>query len=551
MKSCRSARKNTVPDLQIRPHPALSYLRISPRFNFWYSALAWSTWLITGPASSAPSPTDLLNAKEDSVQSQWMIPQPAIASQPNSLFCRSPWQERREPEQRNPAIHAGSDAQLANCHWFYQLPDQKIFYSAGVRLTPSTRQIEPMPQVLKISPPLLFNSRPSKIEAISFTPKGSLTPSISLVKESVRSGNPPIQTGGFKANLVRSPSFYLASTLNSAPPFQSVPVLSRLSSIPPLKPTFHSSSWLLSQTEGNQPEVDPELGVLRIQEQPSPPPPNAGASPGQNQITQDPSTCDPELGCFPVKPWMPPPPPRPAFVYLLARVDYFRSSNVFSAVDPVDDGLFRPGLTLFAAPPLGPRTFLVASVNGNFIRYSTQSQIDYNELLADVGIFQQLSPVMFARLGWNYQQLFIYRDKILGLPAGTRFLSDHGIKLELSRRDRLMGKLSLNTFYQLRVGFAEPKDRSRILNSLIASLNYDIQPVLQVGLDYQFTLAHFTQQEREDAYHQIGIRLTYTMFRNTQLNLFAGYSFGRSSDPIVDFNGLVFGVSLGTSLPLF
>ncbi len=184
---------------------------------------------------------------------------------------------------------------------------------------------------------------------------------------------------------------------------------------------------------------------------------------------------------------------------------------------------------------------MVASVTGNFIRYSTQTQIDYNELLADVGIFQQLSPTMFGKIGWNYQQLFIYRDKIFGLPAGTRFLSDHAVKLELSRRDQLIEKLSLSTFYQLRIGFAEPADRSRLINSLIASLNYDIQPTLQVGLDYQFALAHFTQQAREDAYHQIGLRLTYTIFRNTQINLFAGYSFGRSSDRTVDFNGLVFG----------
>jgi hypothetical protein len=406
------------------------------------------------------------------------------------------------------------------------------------------------PKLRKL-PRSILSSRSGEINA-AFAEEQPLAELNSFIKKPPQSGSAPIQVGSFKADLVRSSRSYQAATLGASSPFQSAPALGNLATqLPPHKP-LSSFYGLLSQADIDQQNLDPdpELGVLRVQEQPTPIPSNSGGF-DQSQTAQDPSSCDPELGCFNTKPWQPPPPPRAPFVYLLARVDYFRSSNIFSAIDPVDDGLFRPGLTLFAAPPLGPKTYLVASVNGNFVRYSSQNQIDYNELLADVGIFQQLSPTMFAKVGWNYQQLFIYRNKIFGLPAGTRFLSDHALKLELSRRDQLNQKLSLSTFYQLRVGFAEPADRSRILNSLIASLNYDIQPILQVGLDYQFTLAHFTQQEREDAYHQIGLRLTYTMFRNTQFNLFAGYSFGRSSDPTVNFDGLVFGVSLGTSVPLF
>ena len=300
---------------------------------------------------------------------------------------------------------------------------------------------------------------------------------------------------------------------------------------------------------------DPELGVLRLQAPAQLPPNTPSGSTGQSQtgLIQCASGAqpDPELGCLPLQPLPPPPPPRQPVVYLLVHTDYFRSSNVFSAIDPVDDGLVRPGLTLFAAPALGQNTYFVASIDGNLIRYNTQSQIDYNELRFRAGIFQRLSPTMFGEIGWSNQQLFIASSKIPGLPIGTRFLNDHGVRFELSRRDQLNKRLSLNTFYQLRVSFADPAIRSRVLNSFIASFSYDYQPNLQLGLDYQFALANFTEVKRDDQYHQIAARITYTAFRNTQMNVFIGYSFGRSSDPTIAFNGLILGVSLTVSLGLF
>ncbi|PSB26867.1 hypothetical protein C7B82_18660 [Stenomitos frigidus ULC18] len=302
-------------------------------------------------------------------------------------------------------------------------------------------------------------------------------------------------------------------------------------------------------------ERDPELGVLRLQAPRSPSTTPTGDPPGQIRPGLKPCASgaqpDPELGCLPLQALPPPPPPRQPVVYLIARVDYFRSSNVFSATDPVNDGLVRPGLTLFTAPALGPNTYFVASVDSNLIRYNTQSQIDYNELRFRAGIFQRLSPTMFGEIGWSNQQLFIAGSKIPGLPVGTRFLNDHGIRFELSRRDQLSKRLSLNTFYQLRLSFADPDIRSRVLNSFIASFNYDYQTNLQLGLDYQFALANFTAIQRDDRYHQVAARLTYTAFRNTQMNVFVGYSFGGSSDPTVGFNGLILGVSLTVNLGLF
>lgn len=363
----------------------------------------------------------------------------------------------------------------------------------------------------------------------------------------------------FKADLVRSPRSYQAKTLSEGAaidfsPLAMLPLKGGASTEQPdISPFLIAESAPVQQIS-----QDPELGELRLQPLPS--------SPFQNQVVPDSSTpnepsnstlCedgrppDPELGC--IRLWSPPPavPARQPTVYLLARFDYFRSSNIYSALDPIYDGLGRPGITLYAAPRLGPYTFLTASVTGNLVRYNTQTQINYNELVFEAGIFQVLSPTMYGRFGWINQRLFIASNDIFGVPKGSRFLDDHAIRLDLNRRDQITSRLYLNTFYQLRAGFAKPEDRSRVINSLIASLNYDIQPVLQVGLDYQFALATFTRQSREDQFQQVGAHLSYTMFRNTQLYLFVGYSFGRSSDPFVDFNGLVFGVSLNTTFGLF
>ncbi|XGV94480.1 MAG: outer membrane beta-barrel protein [Leptolyngbya sp. BL-A-14] len=315
-----------------------------------------------------------------------------------------------------------------------------------------------------------------------------------------------------------------------------------------------------SQQDNEPPQPtngDPELGVLRLQVPRNAPSTLPVNNAGQNQTESAQPACasgvqpDPELGCLPLQPLLPPPPPRQPAVFFLVHLDYFRSSNVFSAVDPVDDGLVRPGLTLFAAPALGRNTYFVGSIDGNLVRYNTQSQIDYNELRFRAGIFQRLSPTMFGEIGWSNQQLFIAGSKLPGLPIGTRFLNDHAIRFELSRRDQLNKRLSLNTFYQLRLSFADPDIRSRVLNSFIASFSYDFQPNLQVGLDYQFALANFTAIRRDDQYHQLAARLTYTAFRNTQFNVFVGYSFGNSSDPTIDFSGLILGVSMTVNFGLF
>lgn len=273
--------------------------------------------------------------------------------------------------------------------------------------------------------------------------------------------------------------------------------------------------------------------------QPSPIP-SENSSPPEQSVSGE----DPELGKLRLRKLAAPPPPSPPAVYLLGGAGYFRSNNIFSGVDPVDDGLFKAGLTLLAVPSIGPETSLFASVGGNIYRYSDLSVYNYDELNFSAGIRQKIGSRTYGELGWNNRQLF-------SEDGGDRFLDDHSVYLELGRRDVLARQLTLDTFYQFRVSFANPSDRSQVINYLGTSLAYTPTPPLEVALGYQFAFSDFTQQERQDNYHQVIASLSYTLTPNSQLYLYGGHSFGNSSDKFTDFDGLVFGAGINWSLPLF
>jgi hypothetical protein len=297
-------------------------------------------------------------------------------------------------------------------------------------------------------------------------------------------------------------------------------------------------------TPANQPQILPPLkgnpGDPNLPPLIPPPPPPRCLEP------------DPELGCLlPGAPISLAPPTRFPVMYLVPRIDFFSSSNILSGVDPVNDGLVRPSLSVLLLPQLGPRTFFIASAEGSLNRYLKLTRFDYDEIRFRAGVSHQLSPNMTAELGWSNQQLYIASDDIPGFSRGKRFLDDHAVRLEISRRDQLAKKLSLNSFYQLRASFAQPEDRSRIINVIFLSLNYDITPKLQLGLDYQFAAANFTQQTRTDLYHQVLTRLTYTTFRNAQLSVYGGFSSGSSTASGINFDGFLLGIGLSVNLTLF
>ncbi|AFY67155.1 hypothetical protein [Geitlerinema sp. PCC 7407] len=258
---------------------------------------------------------------------------------------------------------------------------------------------------------------------------------------------------------------------------------------------------------------------------------------------------DPELGVIRVRPLPTPtaeatPPTPPPALYLLGNATYFSSDNIFSIRDPIADGLIQTGLELWGVYPLSSRTALIGSVGGNLVRYQDQSEFDYNELRFEASVRHALSPRMYGEVGWSNQNLF-YRE------GGDRFLNDHALRLALGRTDPLTDKLALDTLYQLQVSFADPDNRSRILNSLGASLRYDVTEEFQASLAYQLGLSNFTESDRDDFYQQLLGVLNYQFSERAQLTVYGGYRFGNSSNDLVDFDGGLVGVSLGFNLPLF
>lgn len=282
-------------------------------------------------------------------------------------------------------------------------------------------------------------------------------------------------------------------------------------SIPPFSETefiLHEDSSFLNQTESLS---DPELGTLRLE----------------------------ELNIIPTEVEQPP------TVYLIGQINYLQSDNILlSARDPINNGLFRVGASVLAVPELSDRTSLFASVGGSLARYNELTNFDYNQITVNTGIRQRLFTETYGIVGWSHQQLFTKR-------GSNRFLDEHSLYGEINRRDFLSPQVVLDTFYQSRISFADPDERSQFLNTAGISLGYAPSSQFQAFLDYQFLYADFTRQSRYDLYHQVTGRLVYRPSTNLRIELFGGQSFGYSSNESIDFNGFVFGVNLGVNVPLF
>lgn len=143
---------------------------------------------------------------------------------------------------------------------------------------------------------------------------------------------------------------------------------------------------------------------------------------------------DPELGTVRVQEQKLQTPPYKPVAHLLGQVGYFQSNNIFSGVDPVNDGLFSTGLTLFATPKLGNKTNLITAIDGRIIRYFDHSNANYNLLRFKAGLRHQLTPKMFGEIGWNNQKLFIAK-------TGDRFLNENALHLALQRQDKISNNL--------------------------------------------------------------------------------------------------------------
>ncbi|MEH2300630.1 MAG: hypothetical protein V7K88_16925 [Nostoc sp.] len=241
--------------------------------------------------------------------------------------------------------------------------------------------------------------------------------------------------------------------------------------------------------------------------------------------------------------------------YLLGRVGYFQTSNIFSSNDsPIDDGLIISGLTLASAYfPLGSKTYLNGSIDGNLIRYINQSEYNYNQVRFNLSIYQQFSQRMYGEVSYSNQQLFYANNShsLDSFKAGDRFLNENSLQLSLGRRDPLTPKLTLDSFYELSVNFADPLSRDRIINSFWISLNYYLQKPLQVGIDYQASFSDFTQRDREDQFHRLFGHLNYRISDTTNMNVEAGVSLGSSTAENIDFDGWFFSINYNLQLGRF
>jgi hypothetical protein len=238
--------------------------------------------------------------------------------------------------------------------------------------------------------------------------------------------------------------------------------------------------------------------------------------------------------------------------FLQARVGYFHTSNIFSSdIFPIEDGLMFYGLSLASAYfPLGSKTYLNGSIDGNLIRYVARSKYSYNQLRFNLGVYQQLSRQMFGEFGWSNQQLFYDRSSD-SFEAGDRFLNENSLRLSVGRRDSLTQKLMLDSFYEFSLNFAEPNNRSRAINFVWISMNYYWQKPLQVGLDYQFNWSDFTQRQRDDNYHRLFAHLNYKISDSSNIYLQSGVSFGDSTDSNIDFDGWFFSINYNLQLGQF
>jgi hypothetical protein len=244
--------------------------------------------------------------------------------------------------------------------------------------------------------------------------------------------------------------------------------------------------------------------------------------------------------------------PRPKSLYLLGRFDYFQSNNVFASNPLTTDGSLRSGLSLYYAPALAPKTYLLAIVESSLLRYGRVSRLNYDELRVKVGIYQQLTPRVSGELGWSYQQLTSANENLLNAYRGGRFFNEHSLRFDLSRQDSLSSALKLTTGYQFRWNLTGDVERyNRLVNSGFVSLSYKMSPRMQAGIDYQASWTHFLQQTRDDVSHYIGTRLSYSLNDRVSINAFGGRSLGNSSDSRLSLNSWVFGVGFGFNLPIF
>lgn len=371
--------------------------------------------------------------------------------------------------------------------------------------------------------------------ALSDLPPGELAPPVtsspappqSYAPASATNLSPPASVESSPAPAVaasQSPS--LNPLINPLEPF---PFLAQeAEGIPAPGGTEEGTGAIIEESPENDPELgiirvrsaveDPELGIIRIQ-----------------QIPEVPVATETEQ----------PPPP---VAFLTGRISAVSSGNIFLSIDPilglVGDEFIRPGISLLFYPPVSPSTRLLISTDINFQRYASFNAADYDEVRFRLGVNHRFSPRTTGQLSWGYQQLFRPGLK-------NRFFENDSFELLLRRQDPITRELFLNTYYQLQLSYSNPDDFNRLIQFAGAYLGYQVTPQIQVGLNYQLTLADYIRLERYDAYQQILGQFVYQFAPSARVILFGGFTFGRSSEPSIRYDNTLFGISIEGTVTLF
>ncbi len=240
----------------------------------------------------------------------------------------------------------------------------------------------------------------------------------------------------------------------------------------------------------------------------------------------------------------PPPPPKRITAFLTGRLGLFDSENAFRSDPKLDETIYQSGLSLYLFPRLSNNTNLYAIAETNLARYENFESVNYNEIELQLGVRQRLLPRTYAQIGWRNQRLYSpgFRDKLFSVNA---------IDTLVSHRSILSSRMWLDSFYQARLGFADPNSASRFRQTLTLSLNYGITRSLRTNLLYQVDFDDYTQVARFDTYQQVLGIVSYNVTPESRISLFGGTRFGRSSSPGVSLDDTFYGAGLNVSVPLF
>ncbi len=267
---------------------------------------------------------------------------------------------------------------------------------------------------------------------------------------------------------------------------------------------------------------------------------------------------------------VPPPLPAPPVAFISGRLGFFATENVFRSNSRLDDRIMQSGITAYYFPQLSENTNLYAIAETSLARYGNLGSnytggepalspkfitADYNQTELQLGLRQRLLPRTYAQIGWRNQRIYStgYRDKLFGINY---------LEAQLNHRSILNSKMWLDSFYQVRWGFAQPidskppstepaTDSSRLRQTLTLSLNYSATPELRTSLLYQLDFEDYTQMIRTDFSQQVIGIVSYNLTPESQLSVFGGTRFGSSSMSEVDLDDTFYGAGLNITVPLF